>query len=130
MQAAAAAVASASLTLAVQCRCGAISFRATAADGRLERCHCARCRRASCSAFVPYVLAAEAPIQLLAATSRYADRCSAHGEVERLFCGRCRSSLGMLTTAEAGIGGIRPPSYRLSLGCVEDSRCVRTATLS
>ena len=120
MYAAAAAVASASLTLAVQCRCGAISFRATAADGRLERCHCARCRRASCSAFVPYVLAAEAPIQLLAAASRYADRCSAHGEVERLFCGRCRSSLGMLATAEAG--SIGPPAYHLSLGCVEDSR--------
>ena len=111
--------ASASLTLAARCRCGAISFLASVAAGSLERCHCARCRRASCSSFVPCVVASEAPVQLLTAAIRYADRCSAHGAVERLFCGRCCSSLGMLAIAEAGTIG--PPAYHLALGCVEDS---------
>ena len=112
--------ASVPLTLAARCRCGAISFLASVAAGSLERCHCARCRRASCSSFVPCVVASEAPVQLLTAAKRYADRCSAHGAVERLFCGRCCSSLGMLAIAEAATC-FGAPAYHLALGCVEDS---------
>lgn len=98
-------------SLSVRCHCGAIRFT-SAGDGRPERCHCARCRRSSCSSFVASLTVAEPLPKELGLASRYIDTCSVHGGVERLFCGRCRSSLGSVSAG----GSV----FRLSLGCVVD----------
>ena len=37
------------------CLCGAVRFEIAAADGPFELCHCSRCRKATGSAFLPYV---------------------------------------------------------------------------
>lgn len=37
------------------CLCGGVKFEITAAVGPFELCHCGRCRKATGSAFLPYV---------------------------------------------------------------------------
>ena len=105
-----AAAVPAALSLSVRCHCGAIAFSADASTD-LERCHCTNCRHSSCASYVPYVRAHSTPAEVDAA-SKHSDQCSAHGAVERLFCGRCRSSVGMLSDDGA--------TLHLSLGCIDD----------
>ena len=102
-------------SVTVRCRCGAAAGQlehSVALAAPVVRCHCERCRRFHTSSMAALLCVPldEAPPSLLASRS-FADTCGGLGAVERLFCGTCRSSLGMRAADGVYFG----------LGCVDDS---------
>jgi hypothetical protein len=103
--------------------CGAVNFECKSLDVATPpvRCHCQTCRRSHTAPF-----AALLPIDSLdvvspsleACTVRCSDRCDKLGEVERLFCPGCRSTVATVAPSSAGDGG--GGGALLALGCLED----------
>ena len=102
------------LLLRFSCACGQCAFEAEVSDDQPPvRCHCVSCRRFHTTAFAAFAPVAAVPAALGgAAVGRYADRCHEVGQVERIFCGQCRSTL-----ATTVVGG---GQTLLALGCLDD----------
>jgi hypothetical protein len=100
-----------------RCQCGAVagSLRLASPQTRPLRCHCARCRRYHTSAFAALL---EVPLEgagaLVESTvvRSYGDQCATLGDSRRLFCGTCRSKVGVATAKAA----------YLAMGVLDDAR--------
>jgi len=77
------------------CLCGGVRFEFTRFVGPFELCHCNRCRKASGSAFVPWLVALREDFRLLEGEElirRYeAPLRNAPPPYRTCFCGRCGS---------------------------------------
>lgn len=77
------------------CLCGGVRFEIARARGPFELCHCTRCRKASGSAFVPWLWALREDFRLLQGEElirRYeAPLRDKPPPYRTSFCGRCGS---------------------------------------
>ena len=77
------------------CLCGGVRFEVARLVGPFELCHCSRCRKASGSAFVPWVGARREDFRLLQGAElirRYEAPVRVRPPAYRAsFCGRCGS---------------------------------------
>jgi len=110
------------LSLKVRCHCSKCAFCVTLhVSGSTwpasVRCYCKPCRRYHSSAFAAFVLAERVSLgQVGSMATSYRDMCEACGPVDRLFCGKCHSTIATLPIEAAQVG-----LALVALGCVEDS---------
>ena len=107
------------VSLPFRCQCGKLAcvIHAPQTSARTVRCHCTRCRKFGATAFAAFlpVPFGNVPSSLLSSDVRYfEDTCSVAGAVERMYCGACRSTIGMRCTAQEGGAA----TVYLGLGCL------------
>jgi hypothetical protein len=109
------------------CVCGGVRFEIARAVGPFELCHCARCRKSSGSAFVPWLAALREDFRILQGEelirSYEAPLRDKPPAYRTSFCGRCGSpvpdpnSEGPLIELHAGVldddPGLRPERHIL-----------------
>jgi len=109
------------------CLCGGVRFEIARAAGPFELCHCSRCRKASGSAFIPWLWARREDFRLLQGEEliqRYeAPLRNRPPPYRASFCGRCGSpvpdpkSQGAWIELQAGVldddPGVRPERHIL-----------------
>lgn len=74
------------------CLCGAVSYQIDGKLGPAMMCHCAKCRKASGSAFAVNAVVSTADFQLLSGENQLTEFESSPG-VLRAFCNQCGSPL-------------------------------------
>uniref|UniRef100_A0A7S1UUD3 CENP-V/GFA domain-containing protein n=1 Tax=Grammatophora oceanica TaxID=210454 RepID=A0A7S1UUD3_9STRA len=117
-----------------RCHCGACKLKlsnVTKKDVCFD-CHCQSCRRMSCSTFVSYLSLTNDQVQVVnndqegedAPLGQFRETCGYHGtqEVDRVFCGKCYSSLATRSTnASMDDGGASSEQrWFINMGTLED----------
>ena len=100
------------------CQCGAVRYRVTAPPQMIDLCHCAQCRRASGSAFIPWLVLR---VDDIAWTKGELAAFESSPGSKRLFCRDCGTPLAMTAVDE-------PHLIDVTLGSLDDAtRFVPTA---
>jgi hypothetical protein len=99
------------------CSCGAVTYRASAAPRVTVACHCSLCRKLTGSAFGVWALVPKTAFAWTQGESEITEHASSeHGR--RLFCRRCGSTLGSLTSR-------RPTFMHLAAGTLDGAPALK-----
>jgi hypothetical protein len=101
------------------CLCGAVRYQVNAAIKDVSHCHCAMCRKHHGAAFATFGVAERNHFHWLQGEQQISIYRSST-QLERLFCGRCGSSLLCRTDEE-------PDIVYLTLGTLDDDPGCRPA---
>jgi len=99
------------------CLCGSVRYEIKGSLGRVNHCHCSKCRKAHGAAFGTYARVKRTDFALLAGKDHIVSYRSSPG-VLRTFCKSCGSTLQFIT--EAG-----PGSFALALGTLDEDPGIR-----
>lgn len=109
------------------CVCGGVTYGFDAEPRATVACHCSKCREATGSAFGVWTLVPKGAFHFTTGSEHVAEFVSSD-HARRLFCRRCGTTLGNLTTRRPTFMHLaagtldRAPALRIALHCYTASK--------
>lgn len=81
------------LPITGSCLCGAVRFTLKSTPKNAGFCHCRSCQKSTGSGYFPFLIAADADLEITGQITEYASIGSSGKQIKRGFCGTCGTTL-------------------------------------